>query len=209
MSTNRNIASILYYGMRGLVALAIGIFLWNKDWIDAVTAAFILAVMLLPALLRRKYKLYLPFELEVAIVGFVFVTLFLGSLRDFYELIAWWDTLLHFQSGVLLALVGFALIYLLNERRTEALALSPFFVAFFSLCFSMAGSVVWEIYEFAADQLFGFNMQRTGLPDTMKDLILNTLGALLVSVVGFVWMKVRMRVPFTPKRLAGSRYAPD
>lgn len=205
---NHRIATFLYYGMRALVILAIALFLWNRDWIDAVIATLILGLMFAPVALKKRYKLYLPFELEVAVVGFIFFTLFLGSFRDFYELFWWWDTLLHFQSGFLLGIIGFVLIYMLNQSQPGKLTLNPFFIAFFSVCFSMAASVVWEIYEFTADKLFGFNMQRDGLQDTMKDLILNTLGALIVATLAYGWMRARLRIPFTPRRLAGTPYDP-
>lgn len=203
---SRHFGTILYYGMRALVVLAIILFLARRDWIDAVTAGFILVLMLAPSLLRRHTRLYLPFELELFIVGFTFLTLFLGSLNNFYERISWWDSLLHFQSGILLGFIGFILVYLLNGGAPKRLTLSPFFLAFFAVCFSMAMSVVWEIYEFTADSLFGFNMQRSGLVDTMKDLIVNTVGALVVASAAYGWMLVRRRIPFTPKRLAGTWY---
>lgn len=208
MSDSRKylIGNVLYVGLRVLVFLGIALFLFRRDWIDAVSAFVILIVMLVPSLLRHKYKLYLPFELEVAVVSFIFVTLFLGSLNDFYEKFWWWDALLHLQSGFLLGMLGFTLIYLLNTGAPKKLTLSPFFVAFFAVCFSLAVSVVWEIYEFAADSFFGFTMQRSGLPDTMMDLIVNTVGALIVGIVAYTWMRIRLRLPFTPKRLAGSRY---
>lgn len=198
--------NVAYYGMRVIVVAAIFLFLWYRDWVDAVSAALILFLMFVPSILREKYDLYLPFELELAIVMFIFVALFLGSLRNFYERVPWWDALLHFQSGILLGVVGFVLIYLLNESRAGQLTLSPFFVSFFAACFSIATGVIWEIYEFTADAVFGFTMQRSGLPDTMKDLILNTVGAIAVAAVAYAWVRIRQRVPFTPRRLAGSRY---
>lgn len=202
------IGAILYYGMRFLVAGAVALFTLTGAFVDAVSAALILILMLLPGFLRRRYKLYLPFELEAVVVLFIFLTLFLGSLNDFYEQIAWWDAFLHFKSGILLGIIGFVLVYLLNGAGTGKFTLSPFFVSFFSVCFSMAVSVVWEIYEYAMDSFFGFTMQRSGLPDTMKDLVVNFVGALIVGVAAYGWMRVRQRIPFTPKRLAGSRYDP-
>lgn len=201
--------TVLYVGLRVLVALSVVLFLARGSFVEAASAASILALMLVPELLRRKYDVHVPFEIEVSVVAFIFFTLFLGSLNNFYERIAWWDLLLHFQSGILLGIIGFSLIYVLNRGGVGKLALSPFFVSFFSVCFSMAVSVVWEIYEFGMDSFFGYNMQRSGLPDTMEDLIVNTLGALIVGVVAFGWMHARMRIPFTPRRLAGSRYDPS
>jgi hypothetical protein len=39
------------------------------------------------------------------------------------------------------------------------------------------------------DSLFGINMQKSGLPDTMWDLIVDALGALLVSIVGYFYLR--------------------
>lgn len=198
--------NLLYYGMRASVILAIILFAAAGDFLDAVMAGLILLLMVTPAFLSRTYRFHLPFELELSVVAFTFLTLFLGSLNDFYERFSWWDNLLHFQSGILLGFIGFILVYFLNEGTPRKLALSPFFISFFSVCFSMAMSVVWEVYEFTMDSAFGFNMQRSGLVDTMADLIVNSIGAIIVGVVAYIWMLVRQRIPFTPKRLAGSWY---
>lgn len=199
----------LYYGMRALVALAGILFLIIGDWVDAVITLLIFLVMLIPSFLRKRYELHLPFKLDLAIVSFIFLTLFLGSLRDFYERFPLWDDILHFASGFLMGMVGFLLVYLLNEQKSGRIALSPFFVAFFAACFSMAVSVVWEIYEFSADKLFGFNMQRSGLDDTMSDLIVNAVGAFIVASIAYVWMERRSRIPFTPKRLKNAESKKD
>jgi hypothetical protein len=48
---------------------------------------------------------------------------------------------------------------------------------------------MWEIFEFAMDQAFGLNMQKSGLPDTMLDLIVDTLGAGIGALAGFFYLK--------------------
>ena len=67
----------------------------------------------------------------------------------------------------------------------------------FAFCFSVSLGSIWEIYEFSADGLFGMNMQKfmladgtvlaghAALADTMKDIIVDVLGSLLASVIGF------------------------
>ena len=62
---------------------------------------------------------------------------------------------------------------------------------------------LWEIYEFSADALFDTNMQKfalddgtplvgqAALKDTMKDIIVDTLGALVMSVVGYISLKYK------------------
>jgi len=190
----------LYYGMRVLVALAIVAFAINGDWVSVVNASLILGLMLLPRLVKMQYKIYLPLGLEVAIVGFIFLSLFLGSLRNYYERFPLWDGVLHFQSGILLGVVGFVVVYLLNARKTSKFRMSPGFVSFFAVCFSMALSVVWEVYEYAVDSWFGYTMQESGLPDTMGDLIVNCSGAIIVGLLSYFWMKKTENLPFAPEK---------
>ena len=68
--------------------------------------------------------------------------------------------------------------------------LSPVFIAVFAFCFALALGAVWEIYEFTMDSVFGTNMQKymldngtaligqAALQDTMKDIIVDAIGAL-------------------------------
>jgi hypothetical protein len=64
----------------------------------------------------------------------------------------------------------------------------------------------WEIIEFAIDAVFDLNMQQYNLPDgtvltgrfaivdTMKDLIVDVLGALFISIIGYVVLKGRRNI---------------
>jgi len=202
------IALVVYYGMRVLVATSIPLFIiFDRDFVSAVSAAFIFLLMLTPSLLKQRYKFHFPFDLDLAIVAFIFVSLFLGSLRDFYEQFPLLDVILHFQGGLLLGVVGFVVVYLLNSEEKSRLTMTPGFVSIFAICFSLAISVIWEIYEYTVDSWFGYTMQETGLPDTMGDLIFNGMGAIIVAIIGFFWMRRRQRIPFTPKRLR--RYVLD
>jgi uncharacterized membrane protein YjdF len=68
-------------------------------------------------------------------------------------------------------------------------AAPPIAVALMAFCFAMTIGATWEIFEFAMDELFGFNMQKTGLDDTMGDLMINAAGATLGAGTGFFWLK--------------------
>lgn len=203
MITTKKFARFTYFIMRGLLVLAFVLFLVFGSWVDAFSTFFIFFLMTLPSVLKEKYRFYLPIELEVVIVAHIFLTLFLGSIRNFYERFTLWDGILHFQSGLLLGVVGFILVYILNTKSTKKLALSPGFVSLFAVTFSLAISVVWEIYEYAMDLWFGFHMQESGLPDTMGDFIVNTIGALIVAVIGYFWMRKKGQIPFTDIILKG------
>mgnify|MGYP001208113832 CR=1 FL=1 len=53
----------------------------------------------------------------------------------------------------------------------------------------MTLGVIWEIFEFAADQLLGLNMQKSGIMDTMTDLIVDFIGALIGAIMGYFYLK--------------------
>ncbi|MDP1706834.1 MAG: hypothetical protein Q8L36_03375 [bacterium] len=194
----------LYYAVRILTAAVFALFIWERDWESAFYTVLIFLMILAPSVLKKKYNLFLPFELDLALGAFVFLTLLLGWLNDFYGKFDFWDGALHFQSGFLLGVVGFVLVYLLNEQK-KALNLSPGFVSFFAVCFSLAMSVFWEIFEFVSDSFWGTRLQESGLPDTMGDLIVNAIGVIIIAILGYFWMKRHSRIPFTPKFFAKYR----
>ncbi|NIP58646.1 MAG: hypothetical protein GWM92_10095, partial [Gemmatimonadetes bacterium] len=114
--------------------------------------------------------------------------LFLGEIQGYYVRYAWWDKVLHTSSGFLLGVLGFLLVYVLNQDERIDLSMKPGFVALFAFAFSVAVGALWEIFEFAMDSFFGMNMQKSGLVDTMWDLIVDSVGALAVALLGYAWM---------------------
>ena len=148
-----------------------------------------------PSILEKRYGVYLPARLEIIITLFIFAAQVLGEMNGFYDKIPWWDTMLHTTSGVILGLVGFLFVYLLNEKGDKNVNLSPIFVVIFAFCFAITMGVFWEFFEFGADRIFGLNMQKfrmpgqDGLVDTMEDLIVDTLGAIIACTGGWIYMK--------------------
>lgn len=151
----------------------------------------------LPSILERKFRFELPSLLYGFYIVFLYCAIFLGEVRSFYYLVPQWDSVCHFCSSMMMGFFGLMVVTILNRDRHLAVSLSPFFVSLFAFCFSVALGAVWEIYEFAADGLFGMNMQKfmladgtvlTGhaaLADTMKDIIVDVLGSLLASTIGY------------------------
>jgi len=155
----------------------------------ALEVSLILMITLLPVLLGNRFKVYIPHEFESLAVIFVYMALFLGEVQGYYLRFWWWDVVLHTGSGLLLGILGFLLVYVLNEKKEIQLELHPKFIALFAFMFAMGIGAIWEIFEFAMDQLFGMNMQKSGLMDTMWDLIVDGIGALVISVAGWGFLK--------------------
>lgn len=162
-----------------------------------------IVALFIPSMISKKTKIIIPSSMYIVYVIFLYAAIFLGEVRDFYYRIPHWDTILHTFSGAGIGALGFSLVNLLTKEEKVKVNLSPFFIALFSFCFAVMIGVFWEIYEFTFDGLLGLNMQkfalengsrllgRAALMDTMKDLIVDSLGALSMSILGYISLKYK------------------
>ncbi len=163
--------------------------IYNQRWTVLFAVSLALILTYLPNLFEKRYKIYLPVEFEIIIIIFIYATLFLGEVHGYYDKFWWWDALLHTSSAIVFGFIGFLILYILD--KSGRINTKPIWIAVFSFCFAVAIGAVWEIFEFSMDQIFGFNMQKSGLVDTMEDLIVDSIGALIASIFGYFYIKKR------------------
>jgi hypothetical protein len=169
--------------------------LYQGRYQAAVETGIILSITFLPLLLGKRFQIRIPAEFELLAIVFVYATLFLGEVHGYYIRYWWWDLVLHASAGLLLGILGFLLVYVLNEKDDIDLQLTPGFMAVFAFVFAMAFGAAWEVFEFTMDSLFGLTMQKpmfndtSGLTDTMWDLIVDAAGALFISVLGYGYFR--------------------
>ncbi len=182
----------------------------SSDTADRVKADYVLmliqcalgiVVIHLPAMVSRKSKFEIPTVLYFIYIIFLYCAIFLGEVRHFYYVIPFWDDILHCMSSVMTGLFGFMAVAILNHDTKVRMNLSPFFLALFAFCFSLAVGTVWEIYEFTADEFMGLNMQKfmlkdgtllighDAISDTMKDIVIDCIGAFFATVMGYFSIK--------------------
>lgn len=171
------------------LVIAILVALVTARWTISFVALITLVLSMLPSVFFERFNLKLPVSFLAAIVIFLFATLFLGEALNFYERLWWWDIALHTGSAIGFGLVGFLFMFMLFEGNRYAAP--PIAISFFAFCFAIAIGTMWEIFEFGMDQLFGMNMQKSGLMDTMSDLMVDMLGASIGATAGFFFLKNR------------------
>ncbi|MBT2755423.1 hypothetical protein J7E71_05550 [Mesobacillus foraminis] len=154
----------------------------------SLVAASGIASGALPLLLGffTKFKFNLPIVASYLI--FLFGSQYLGSILGWYGL-GWWDILMHFISGGLLAFLGIAL-YERMAHRNAGSQISSWFIFLFTFSFAVLGGVIWEIYEFSGDQFFDMTLQGGGNKDTMVDLIADAVGGFLIAF----WAGIRTKI---------------
>lgn len=167
-----------------------------------------LVVFSLPSVVSRRWKLTIPNFIYIMYYIFLYCAIFLGEVLSFYYLIPHWDIILHFFSGAMLGALGFILVSWLNDSEKISVSLSPAFVALFAFCFALSCGAVWEIYEFVFDGLLNLNMQKfatasgevlvghDALRDTMEDIVVDALAALLIAIIGYGRLKAgKLEIP--------------
>jgi len=188
----QNIHVVLTLLIQALVVVGLVLFLIRRDWENVFLTALVLLLTLVPAFLLRRYRVYIPPEFQLISAAFIFLSLFLGSALDLYYHFWWWDIALHAGSGFLLGIVGFLTLFLLNQTDRIPAGIRPAFLCFFGVTFAVFLGVLWEIFEFAVDLIVPHaNMMswETGAGDTIVDLIVDTLGAVIVGLMAWTYTK--------------------
>ncbi|QIX27498.1 hypothetical protein ncot_13425 [Nocardioides sp. JQ2195] len=108
----------------------------------------------------------------------------LGNRMDLYDTIVWFDDWMHFfNTGVITAAV-----ILLTMHHTSGLGAT----IERSLAVGVTGAVVWELAEYAAFLSKSWE-RRAAYTDTLGDLALGTIGAVLAAVlVHHLWQRGRL-----------------
>lgn len=190
-------AGIMYFIETNLAEKSNNLFICGQ-------CALYLVVTLVP-LLMRKLKLEVPDFVYLIFIGFCVAHFLLGEILGFFATVSWWDSALHTISGMLITLLSFSLITVLNNEHKGQGKVSVVFACLFAFCVSLTIGLMWEIVEYLMDTWFDLNMQRAyvstvsgergaplvgqeALSDTMKDLLLDAFGALVVSISAGVYI---------------------
>ncbi|MEW9094193.1 MAG: hypothetical protein AB2417_03835 [Clostridiaceae bacterium] len=156
-----------------------------KDYYFFLMAMIGMALTFIPYMYNNIFKRSGSRALDFSIIFFIFLSIYLGTLNNFYKF-TWWDTMLHLVSGTILGLLGIVIMNNLNDAIVIK-SLNPKFIFLYIISFVLLCGVLWEIYEFSADIILGMDMQGsllTGVGDTMEDLIADLVGGVISAIYG-------------------------
>jgi hypothetical protein len=83
-------------------------------------------------------------------------------------------------------MIGFLCIYVFY--MTHRIHIAPGWIATITFALAVSVGTIWEIFEFLADVFLGLNMQKSGLNDTMTDLMINATGAAIAALMGYFYV---------------------
>jgi len=153
----------------------------------------IIPVLIIPALLNKFSKFKINPEIELVYLIFIFFGHFLGSVLDFYSNVAFYDKVIHGLSGIMTSIL--AIIILVKSKCYDK---NPLWVnILFIICVTLSIAAFWEFFEFTNDNIFNKDAQKvakTGVDDTMMDMIMAFIGSIIYSVIYFIETKTKKKM---------------
>lgn len=145
---------------------------------------------------------------DLSVVG-LFAASFCGKYLNFYYDVRCWDAVMHFLGGAGAVILGYEVICAMQKRDKKSVPISIVLLGAFGYSFLLG--TAWELFEFTFDQIscLGGSMgdaqhwslelalgtakeatlfnpvftERWSLMDTMGDIVLNTIGAIICYIV--------------------------
>lgn len=150
------------------------------------TGLFSAFMCLLPMILRRLKLISLPLFLVIMVETSIFLHGY-GVLLLKYDMLAQWDTITHTISSITVAMCTFVILLAASHESGDT-KISPGLMAVMIVVIMLAFGAFWELFELVADLTWNLNMQYSPW-DTVRDLYSDAMGATIVSVFAFFYMR--------------------
>ena len=156
------------------------------SWTWVFSGIIALFLCMVPTIVNWKWKDTVPMAIDILATLALLIHIG-GEVTAAYFILPHYDTVAHFTSSLLIACIAFVAIYAL-DRYWGGLSMDIYVMAFFVVIMAMALGVAWEFTEWASDLYTGSWAQR-GNQDTMGDLLIDTLGGIVMAIIGVLLVK--------------------
>lgn len=180
----------LAYLFQALIALNVVESFFLGEYHAMFTAILMFCMTFIPYLVAIRMNIHLPwfvFFLIALALWFHTAGYIQGYYTTFYP---YYDKAAHIVSGIAVALLGFLGVIFLDKYTR--MNLTPVFIIFFTIIFSVALGAFWEMYEFVVDIIFGGNLagpMQVSNADTMLDMIFTFGGSIIVAIIAVFWFR--------------------
>lgn len=116
----------------------------------------------------------------IAILIFIIMAMYFGNVLDFYEIVPYYDKILHTASGIIIGIMSIVIYAHFTKDYFEKV--NSRFMLLFCILLTLALAGGWEIWEYTTDKIFGLMSQKNSLDDTMTDIICGTVGGIIALI---------------------------
>ena len=169
-----------YFSLALKVTLAVSIInsIYFQLWHLASTSVFLFVLLFFPQILRRKYKVNIPLELEFLLLLFVIASLIFGKIGGVI-------TPLFF--GIATSFIGFMIMLILYS--TNQIKKNYFLIILFSFNFAVAFGFGLEFLKYYLKVILGHELTTGIYRFSMTNMTYVIVGALISAISGYVYMK--------------------
>lgn len=169
----RSLVEVCFWTLEAFTVISFVYFIFRGDKSDLVLCAVTILLLIFPQIIERLLKIKLSTTAHLLALLLSTGPL-LGNAYNLYFILTWWDTLLHFVSGILFAMLGFSLPDLIDRQSRQHSKLLKYLTA---ILFALSTAVVWEFLEYSVDQIFHTDKQQDHIVKNITSYLLgNELG---------------------------------
>lgn len=177
---------VLLYALRAVLLLTAAGVMARGDVLYGGFCLLGLGLTLVPAFLARALRVRPSRGLELGLLVLLIADMTVGNLLGVYARLPWYDKLLHLGGAILVGWLAFLAIGAL--QASGRIRLRPWLAGVAVLLLTLGVGALWEIAEYAVDELLGRSAQRAPgvapIDDTMLDLVMDALGGAVAAVAG-------------------------
>ena len=209
---------VLLLVLQILVVLTMVAEIFNRNFYNVFLCLLTLVLFNIPRFVDLKLNIKLPTMLEVVILLFIFAAEILGEIQSFYTIFPYWDTILHTINGFIMAAIGFFVAFVAFCFSMTVGVVWEFFEFGMDQIFGMdmqkdfivnaihsatlnpnglngtvsLNGITSTIVNYNGGQyVIEGGYLDVGIIDTMKDLMVNCIGAVVFSIIGILYIKHR------------------
>lgn len=185
-----------------LIILIAGIYmiLLGGQRFFGTVALLALTILVLPGFFTRNRVCLIPVEIEILFLLVIFFELILADANSFYSRIPYYDKFMHSLVSIITGLIGMMIIYTFYALGKLRASLAVMFAIIVLITIGL-GAII-EMVEFFYDLILypilgqylptGLtqgSMSASALVDTIQDLYVDTLGALIGAALGVFFIR--------------------
>ena len=178
---------LVVFALMSYMGLSVANF--GDSYVLATIVVCILAAMVTPGL-RYLGIIRMPYWFMAIVTSDIYIhaiTLYFGT----YQTTAWWDHFTHFYSSLVVSMVVFIGLCILDKYIQKIdFGGNLLFLTIVFLCGYGFGNI-WEIFEWTVDTVFGNAFMQYSVFDTLGDVTIDALGALVMVMIGALILRGR------------------
>ncbi|MFH1537041.1 MAG: hypothetical protein ABID45_03575 [Patescibacteria group bacterium] len=161
----------------------------DYTWLGLIVSAFGMWALLEIAnyYSLKKLKQKLPIFITILALIMLYLDAF-GDMLHFYSTFIWYDQLMHFVGGTVMAIGTYYIFY--KFRQVKIFKTGNLGISILTICSTTAIGVIYEWEEYFEDVINTTNRLGDG-PDTANDMMLCFFGAVIVSIIISLYLKYK------------------